>query len=169
MFRVSKLKTVGRVASLVFLLVAMMGPWFADSHPATEETCSPPLVWLGNGHCACLVSFMAFVEDVISGQSSLWLLCLPPALPILSTLLLLLMGERQWLWVCHLTAWGLVAIYSLFFFIVGNLYTWGDGLGGVVAVAILVGEILIARRQFSMNHREVFCRQVRAHSKEHRL
>jgi hypothetical protein len=169
MFRVSKLKTVGRVASLVFLLVAMMGPWFADSHPATEEACPPPLVWLGNGHCACLVSFMAFVEDVIAGQSSLWLLCLPPALPILSTLLLLLIGERRWLWVCHLTAWGLVAIYSLFFFIVGNLYTWGDGLGGVVAVAILVVEILIARRQFSMNHRKVFCRQVRAHSKEHRL
>ncbi|MFZ2198418.1 MAG: hypothetical protein WAV13_11835 [Thermodesulfovibrionales bacterium] len=145
MLRVSELKTVARGASLVFLLVAMMGPWFADSHPATEETCSHPLVWLGNGHCACLVSFMDFVEDATSGQGSLGLLCLPPALPILSTLLLLLMGERRWLWVCHMTAWGFVAIYSFFFFIVGNLYTWGDGLGGVVAVVILVGEILIAR------------------------
>ena len=159
MLRVSKLKTIGRVASLVFLLVATMGPWFADSHPATEETCSHPLVWLGSGHCACLVSLMACVEDVTSGQSSLWwLLCLPPALPILSTLLLLLIGERRWLWVCHLTAWGLVAIYSLLLF-VGNWYShralilWGAGLCGVVAVAILVGEILIARLQFSMNHR----------------
>jgi len=145
MLRVSKLKIVGRVVSMVFLLAAMMGPWFADSHPATEETCSDPLIWMGNGRCACLVSFMDLVEDVTSGQSSLWILCLPPALPILSTLLLLLMGERQWLWVCHLTAWGLVAIYSLFFFVVGNLYTWGDGLGGVVAVATLVGETLAGR------------------------
>ncbi len=71
MFRVSKLKTVGRVASLVFLLVAMMGPWFADSHPATEETCRPPLVWVGGGYCACLVSFMAAVQGFISGQHSL--------------------------------------------------------------------------------------------------
>jgi hypothetical protein len=93
---------------------------------------------------------MDFEEVVTSSQSSLWILGLPPALPFLSTLLLLLVGERQWLWVCHLTAWGLVAIYSLFFFIVGNLYTWGDGFGAVVAVATLVGEILIARRQFSI-------------------
>ena len=169
MLRVSKLTAAGRVVSMVFLLVATMGPWFADSHPATEETCSDPLIWMGNGHCACLMSFIDFVEVVTSTQSSLWILCLPPALPFLSTLLLLLIGERQWLWVCHLTAWGLVAIYSLFFFIVGNLYTWGDVLGSVVAIAILVGEILIARRQFSTDHRKVFCRQVRSHSKEHGL
>ena len=175
MVRVSNLKNVIRVASLVFLLVAMMGPWFADSHPATEETCSDPLVWLGNGYCACRVSFTAFVEDLISGLSSLWLLCLPPVLPILSTLLLLLSGERRWLWVCHVTAWGLAAIYSLLWFVgiwyahQGALILWGAGLGGVVAVATLVGEILIARLQSSMNHREVFCSQVRAHSKEHRL
>lgn len=161
MLRVSKLKTVGRVVALVFLLVAAMGPWFADSHPATEETCSPPLVWLGNGYCACLVSFVAYVEDLISGQGSLWLLCLPPALPVLSTLLLLLIGERRWLWVSHLTAWGLAAIYSLLWFVGtwyahrGALILWGAGLCGVVAVAILVAEILIARLQFSMNHRKV--------------
>jgi hypothetical protein len=137
---------------MVFLLVATMGPWFADSHPATEETCPPPLVWLGNGHCACLVSFTASVEDVISGQSSLWLLCLPPALPILSTLLLLLIGERRWLWVCHLTAWGLAAIYSLIWFVGiwyahrGAMILWGAGLGGIIAVAILVWEILLCQR-----------------------
>jgi hypothetical protein len=145
MSRVSKQKTVGRVAALGFLLVAMMGPWFADSHPATEETCAEPLIWLGNGLCACLVSFIDFVQVAATSQSSMWILCLPPALPVLSTLLLLLMGERQWLWVFHLAAWGLVAVYSLFLFFVGNLYTWGDGLGAVVAAAVLVGEILIAR------------------------
>ena len=149
---ISKQKKVGRVVSLVFLLVSTMGPWFADSHPATEETCSPPLVWLGNGYCACLITFMAFVEDVASGQSSLWLLGLPPALPIISTLLLLLIGERRWLWVCHLTAWGLAAIYSLLLFIGiwyahrGALILWGAGLCGLVSVAILVEEMLIARR-----------------------
>jgi hypothetical protein len=93
----------------------------------------------------------------------MWLLCLPPALPVLSTLLLLLIGERRWVWVCHLIAWGLLAILSLLWFVViwyahrGALILWGAGLGGVVAIAILIGEMLIARRQFPMNHREVLC------------
>jgi len=157
MLRVSKPKIVGRVVSMVFLLAAMIGPWFADSHPATEETCPPPLVWLGDGYCACRISFTAFVEDVISGQNSLWLLCLPPALPILSTLLLLLIGERRWLWVCHLTAWGLAAIYSLLWFVGvwcahrGVLVLWGAGLGGVVGIATLVWEILMCQRARSFD------------------
>lgn len=145
MLRVPKYKTISRVASLVLLLVSLMGPWFADSHPAIEENCRPPLVYLGGGHCACLITFMGFVKNSISNHSSLWLLSLPPALPVLSTLLLLLVGEHRWLWVVHLASWGVVAVYSLFFFFVGNLFTWGDGLGSVVAVATLVTEILIAR------------------------
>jgi hypothetical protein len=149
--RIGKLKTVGRVASLVLLLVTMMGPWFIDTHPATEESCSPPLVWLGNGYCACLVSYMATLRlAVVPGHRLLCLLYLPPALPFLSTLLLLLSGERRRLWVCHLTAWGLVGIYSLFMFVARwyshpALILWGAGLGGVVAVAILVGEILVGK------------------------
>jgi hypothetical protein len=160
MSQVSKPKAIGRVVFLVFLLATTMGPWFADSHPATEETCSPPLVWLGGGYCACLITLKGHVEGALYGRDVMWLLCLPPALPVLSTLLLLLFGERRWLRVCHLTAWGLVATYALLWFIGiwyahrGALILWGAGLGGVVAVAILVGEMLIARLQFSMNHRE---------------
>jgi hypothetical protein len=49
-----------------------------------------------------------------------------------------------------LAAWGLVAIYSLFLF-VGYWYRhpelilWGVGLCGVVAVAMLAGEILVGK------------------------
>jgi len=135
------------VAALVLLLVAMMGPWFTDSRPATEESCSAPLVWLGSGHCACLVSLMAaFRESFRPGQ----VLCLLLALPFLSTLLLLLGRERRYLWVSHLTAWGLAAAFSLSLF-VGSWYShralrlWGAGLCGVVAVAMLAGEMLVAR------------------------
>ena len=151
MLRVGKLKTIGRVASLILLLATMMGPWFIDSHPATAETCLPPLVWQGNGYCACLISLRAAIEMAVKpGNSALWVLCLPPALPFLSTLLLLVSGERRWLWVCHLAAWGLVAIYSLFLF-VGYwfrhpaLVLWGAGLYGMVAVAILVGETRVGQ------------------------
>jgi hypothetical protein len=157
MLRVSKPKTVARVVSMVFLLTAMIGPWFADSHPATEETCPPPLVWLGDGYCACRISFTAFVEDLISGRSSFWLLFLPPVLPILSTLLLLLIREHRWLWGCHLTAWGLAAVYSLLWFVGvwcahrGILVLWGAGLGGIVGVATLVWEILTRQRAESLD------------------
>ena len=165
--QVSQLKTVGRVVFLVFLLATTMGPWFADSHPATEESCSrpplpglSPLVWLGDGYCACLITLKEYVEGASYGRDVMWLLCLPPALPVLSTLLLLLFGERRWLRVCHLSAWGIAGIYAFLWFggvwyaHRGVLILWGAGLGGVVAVAILVGEMLIARLQFSMNHRE---------------
>lgn len=149
--RIGKLKTVGRGTSLVLLAMTMMGPWFIDTHPATEESCSPPLVWLGNGYCACLISFMSTIRLATSpGHHLLWLLCLPTGLPFLSTLLLLLFREGQQLRGFHLTAWGLVAAYSLFMF-VGRWYShpaliiWGAGLGGMVAIATLVGEILVGK------------------------
>jgi len=148
----SNLKTVIRLASLLLLLVASMGPWFADSHPATEQTCADPLVWLGDGHCACLISILAYVGAIIAGQNLMWFLVLPPALPFLSTLFLLLIGDRCWLWVCHLTAWGLAAIHALFFFLANwisyrELFLWGAGLGSLAAVATLVWELRLARRQ----------------------
>jgi hypothetical protein len=151
MLRVSILKTIFRLAAVVLLLVSMMGPWFYDSHPSTEESCSAPLVWLGSGHCACLVSLIAaFWASLVSGQGYLWLLCLLLALPFLSTMLLLLGRERRFLRNFHWTAWGLTAAFSLFLF-VGIWYSnrllilWGAGLSSMVAVAMLAGEILITR------------------------
>jgi hypothetical protein len=170
MSRIS-IKTVGRVAALVLLLVAMMGPWFCDSHPATEESCTAPLVWLGNGYCACLASLMSglghgfgpggMLADTVSGgcrrdagcianNVAMLIMLLLPLLPFLSTLLLFVGGKRRGLWVFHLVAWGLAAAVSTFFMVAclwqgeGRLWVWGAGLYGVLAVAVLVGEILAA-------------------------
>jgi hypothetical protein len=151
MAQTGRRKTIGRIAPLVLLLVTMIGPWFIDNHPATEETCSPPLVWQGNGYCACLVSFTSTIRQAVKpGHSVLWLACLPLALPFLTTPVLLLSGERRWLRVCHLAAWGVVAIYSLFLFVRywyrhPALILWGAGLCGLVAVATLAGEILVVK------------------------
>ena len=167
MLRLNKLKTVGRVVFLVLLLATTMGPWFADSHPSTEEACDRtyvpgqrPLVWLGDGYCACLITLKGYVGDLVYGHEAIWLFCLPPALPVLSTLLLLLFGERRWLRVCHLSAWGIAGIYAFLWFggvwlaHQGVLILWGAGLGSGVAVASLVGEVLIARHQLAMNRRK---------------
>lgn len=149
--QVTKLKAVGRVAALLLLLAAMMGPWFIDSHPATEESCSAPLVWLGNGLCACLVSFAASWVPVSADQSSLWVMWLLPTLPFLSTMFLILCRSQHYLWIFHLFAWGLTAVFSLFFFFLVIwsshflLILWGAGFGGMLAVAMLAGEILTVK------------------------
>jgi hypothetical protein len=131
-FQINKLKNLGQISAPVSLLLTMLGPWFIDTHPATAETCSPPLVWLGNGYCACFVSFTAaFRMAFSSGHHMLWLLFLPIGLPFLSTAYLLFVGERRRLWVFHLTALGgcgdLYAVYVLR----KVVYTPGsDHLGG---------------------------------------
>jgi hypothetical protein len=141
-----------RVAALALLLVGLMGPWFFDSHPATEETCPPPLVWVGNGLCACLDSVMELLVRVVAGESSLWLMCLIPMLPFLSTLMLILGRGRKALWVIHVIAWGLTALFSLFFYLLGIgsadilLRIWGAGFSSLLAVAVLAGEIWAGKR-----------------------
>src|SRR4030042_5307730 len=85
------IKMARRLAGLLLVVATAAGPWFMEEHPATEESCSPPLVWLGEGRCACKPSLVAaFGQAVIPGQSAVFVLCLPPALPFAGTLLLLL-------------------------------------------------------------------------------
>ena len=161
MSRVSVLMTVGRVTALVLLLVAMVGPWTFDSHPDAEESCSAPLVWLGGGRCACLVSFMKAFEVTMKwgNHGLMWLLFLP-LLPFLSTLLFLLGRGRPWLWAFHVTAWGLAAAFSivvlaLFWHEYGALSVrlWGVWLSAVVAVALVAGEILAAKQRLGREPR----------------
>ena len=80
----------------------------------------------------------------------LWLLFLPIVLPFLSTLLLLLRGQRRRLWTFHLAAWAIVAGYVLLMFLARwlthpDLIIWGAGLGGLVALAALAGEIWVGK------------------------
>lgn len=159
MSQTKKRKNLARLASIALLLTTMTAPWFADSHPATEKTCLPPLVWLRNGYCACLIPFTAFAKDLILGHSSFWLLFLPPVLPILSAMFLLALGERRWLWLSHLGAWALTAGYSFLWFFglwylhQGILILPGAGLGGLIAFASLVWEILLHRRATRLKNR----------------
>jgi hypothetical protein len=148
--RIRKPKAVGRLAVLILLLVAMMGPWIIDSHPATEDKCLAPLVYHGNGLCACLISLpAAFLQLVKPGQSIiLALICLLPTLPFLSTVFLILSKGQRGFWIFHLVAWALTSILSLFLFFgiwLDGVFLWGAGLGGLLSVAMLTGELLTAK------------------------
>lgn len=159
MSRICISKTIGRLAALGLLILSSLRPWFADAHPATEATCTAPLVWLGEGHCACLVSLIKHYRQVSTGSGFVWWLGLPPLLPILFTLLLFLGRNHRFLWYFHLTGWFLVAVYSLFWFIIGwswlflswpsnkVLFLWGAGLCGAVAVSLLTWEIRTGNHQ----------------------
>jgi hypothetical protein len=148
--RIRKLEAVVRLAALAVLLVAMMGPWIIDSHPATEENCTAPLVYHGNGLCACLISLpAAFLQLVKPGQSTIMaLICLLPTLPFFSTAFLILGKGQRSLWIFHLVAWGLTSALSLLLFFgiwLDRVFLWGAGLGGLLSVAMLTGELLAAR------------------------
>lgn len=153
MSRIRINQTTGRLAALGLLLLSLLGPWLAESHPATEETCTAPLFYWGDGYCACIVSIIMAFRAASAGVSSLGWISLPPLLPILFTLLLFLGRNHRFLWYFHLMAWFLVAVYSLFFFIenwaLKDLFLWGAGLGSAVAVLLLAGEIL------AINHQQV--------------
>lgn len=152
MSRTSIGKTVARLSALGLLLFSSLGPWFADTHPATEETCTAPLIWVGDGYCACTISLMNFYKGISEGASFPFGLYIPPLLPVLFTLLLLFGKNQRFLWYFHLLAWFLVAAYSLFFFIINltlnsPVFLWGAGICGVVAVSLLAWEIQTVKRQ----------------------
>ncbi len=146
------IKLARRLAGLLLVVATAAGPWFLEQHPATEESCSPPLVWLGEGRCACTPSLVgAFGNGLSPSQREVWVLLLPPALPFAGTLLLLLAGERRGAWAGYLTAWGLAGAYSFLLFVrprflYRQVWLWGAGLCGVVAVAMLAWEVLAARK-----------------------
>ncbi len=155
MARVYRLKTLGRAASLVLLVATTLGPWLTDFHPATEAACQAPLIWVGDGHCACLVSLMsALMQALRPGHSTLLLFGLPPALPFATSLYFLAGGEGRFARSCHLAAWGLAAVFSLFLFVgiwvsYPQIKLWGAGLCSGLSVVVLAGEILVDRLRLS--------------------
>lgn len=156
MARVQSIRIVGRVAAMVLLLVTIAGPWAMDSHPATEETCAAPLIWLGEGHCACLVTPLSLIVPLLTwgpaGLAGIVVIFFLPLLPFITTLALVLVGERRRLRALNLAAWTLVAAVSALLFVrtlpvAGsvNLKLWGVWLCAALAVAVLIGETLAAR------------------------
>ncbi len=153
LYSISALTIAGRVAALVLIIATAAGPWFTDTHPATADTCAAPLIWLGDGRCACLVSlFSALGVAATPGQATMLWLCLLPLIPFFSTSLLLFVKEHRALWVGHLVVWGLAGAFSILLFIrirfsYHIVWLWGAGLYGMLALAIITGEILVNRRQ----------------------
>jgi hypothetical protein len=161
-------KRILRAAVLVLLLLAMMGPWAFDliNVPA-GYACSAPFIRLDDNFCGTPLSglwlFRPLVAEFVSASAGVlsgamlfreWargilfaLLQSLLLLPFLSTLLLVLRGDRRWLQVFNLVAWALAAGVGLLI----GLYSfprWYWGLWGIwlyfgLVAGVLVMEIVI--------------------------
>ena len=164
-------KGVWRVAVLVVALVAIMGPWtFTDLiHVPSEYSCSAPFIRFDDDFCGTPLSgislfrgmvkrfvylsaglvtgAMAFLEWAREFVFSLFLFLL--VLPVFSTLLLILRGDRRGRQAFNVAAWGLAAGTGLTGLLIGFFrYTkpfwlsWGIWLYIGLAASALILEVL---------------------------
>jgi hypothetical protein len=174
---IRKHKNIGRVAALIALLVAIMGPWLysADGAPPAEW-CRAPNFLLENERCVGLVSgatvltfigwaFVSVIAALASGATffpdrareflAVFLfvasVCLI-ALPFLSTLFLIRRGDSIRLRVFHVVAWGFAAILGLLPVILDSALRsgrfWGIWLYIGLAISMLTLEILALATNF---------------------
>jgi len=164
-------KNVGRVAVLMLLLVAIMGPWTytADGVPPAGMWCLDPNILLENGRCVRLVSgatffifmpvaFLSMSVGLVTGATVLpdrageflrvslfTMLLFLLVLPFFSTLLLIRGGDSRRLRVFHVMAWGLAAVLSLlpvvFESVLRSGQLWGNWLYVALAASMLALEM----------------------------
>jgi hypothetical protein len=152
-----------RMALLVLLVVALAGPWTytLDGVPP-PEWCRPPLILLENGRCVRLVSGLSVLTfgigalfslsaQLVTGamrigrmRDFLVFLCLVPALPVFSTLLVLWRSGSPRLRAAHTIAWGLAAAGGLWLLTasrpaLGRM--WGGWLYVGLATSALILEL----------------------------
>jgi hypothetical protein len=165
---INKHKRVWRVAILVLLLVAIMGPWTFDRiNVPSEYPCSTPNIRLEGDFCGTPMSgiwiFFWMVGGFINASVGLvtgamgfteWtraflfsLRLFPLLLPFFSTLLLILGGDHRRRQMFHLAAWGLasgiglligISSYPKLFWVL-----WGVWLYIGLAASALILEVLV--------------------------
>jgi hypothetical protein len=167
MLWINEHKNVWRVAVLVLLLVAIMGPWAFDRiYVPSEYSCSAPFIRLEGDFCGVPLrgitafSFMVVVFINISvelvtgaivftdraGEFLFSLLLFPLVLPFFSTLLLILRGDRRRRQVFSIAAWGLAAgiglLIGTFSYLKLFWVLWGIWLYIGLAASALILEVL---------------------------
>ena len=167
-------KNVWRVAILTLLLVAIIGPWWYDLiNVPSQYTCSSPFIRLKGDYCGKPMSGIwifvilatrpiELVVEMVNGTTSITdsvyailnfflyiLLVLLGVLPLFTTWLLILRGDRKRQQIFHILAWGLVASVGILW-VISNISNrhwsgalWGPWLYIRLAVGALILEILM--------------------------
>jgi hypothetical protein len=156
MWWINEHKNVWRVAALVLLAAAIMGPWgYTGDGVPPPEWCHAPFFLLENGHCVGLVTGETVLPDrareflgVFLLTVSLFLL----VLPFFTTLLLIWRRDSRRVHVFHLIAWGLAAVLSLLPVVFESALRsgrfWGIWLyAGSAAGALILEALWLAARR----------------------
>jgi len=172
---INRRKNVVRLAMLILLLVAIVGPWtYSSDGTPPAEWCLNPNILLENGRCVRLVSgaevltfitgaFLSLNVQLVKGtlvladrareflgvflfMALLFLL----VQPFFSTLLLIFGGDRPHHRMYHVTAWGLAASISGLLLVAScwsGLHTdlWGIWLYVALAASVLAVELSAIR------------------------
>lgn len=166
-------RNLWRVAIFMLSLVAIMGPWWYDLiFVPSKYTCTSPVIRLKDDYCGMPVSgvwifisfasqFIILVVEMIKGATDISdsvhalrniflyiLLLLILVLPLFSTWLLILRGDRNHQQTFHILAWGFSAGVGVFWVIEISRFHWSWALWGLwlyigLAVVALVLEILM--------------------------
>jgi len=169
---VSEYKNAWRVAVLVLLVVAMVGPWtYSSDGVPPAEWCDDPLILLENGRCVKLVlgatvlafwatAFFQMSMDLVAGETVLggrageflfaFLFMVGTCLlvlPFFSTLLQVLGRGRRRMRVFHVITWRLAAPLALLLAVLlvsGGPYAklWGIWLYVALTAVALTLELL---------------------------
>jgi len=169
---IHKHKRVWRVAILVLLLVAIMGPWTYTSDGVPPAAwCANPNILLENGSCVRLVSgaevitfmtgaFLSMSVGLVTGATVLpdrtreylgvflfMILLLLLLLPFFTTLLMIWGRDSRRLRILHLMVWGLAAVLSslpvVFGLVLRSDRSWGIWLYIGSAASVLILEVFV--------------------------
>ena len=168
MLRIARHRNARRLAELALLLVAIMGPWAFDRiYVQSQYACSAPFVRLDGDFCGVPVrgitvlsfmagAFLSISVELVTGAIALTdrageflssLFLFPLVLPVFSTLLLILRGDRRRWQVFNVAAWVLAAGVGLLFGVASHpdlsWVLWGIWLYIGLAPSALILEVLV--------------------------
>jgi hypothetical protein len=155
MFWINGNKNYWRLVSIIFLVIGLSGPWVFDriAVPAPHD-CTAPWVRLNDVLCGIPVSPVSFVIEQIQhspGIASLFpfmLLLLPFALPIISTVIMILLVDIKPWKIVHIVVLILLTGFSIFYVYTAVDFSlqaalWGVWLYLITLILLLVIELVV--------------------------
>jgi hypothetical protein len=163
-------RNIWRVAIIMLLLVAIIGPWWYDLiNVPSQYTCSSPFIRLKGDYCGMPMSGIwifvmvatrpiELVVEMVTGATGITdsdyailkffmysLLLLFIVLPFFSTLLLILRGDHKRQQLFHIMVWGLAASVGVLWVInnISNLHWSGVLWGPWFYIGLAVGALIL--------------------------
>jgi hypothetical protein len=174
MASITEFKLIWRIAGLVLLVLALLGPWtYEVVNVPAEYSCNAPYVRLEGDYCGepmpgariilgLALGFFSNLAGFLAGTVSFdgrarellfMFLSIFPVLALLSTPLVIWQKGSRTLSVFQIAAWALAAILGLFLAVSGisiapHRFLWGAWIYAVLTPVVLIMELLALRAEW---------------------